>query len=109
MPYLLDTKIVSDLVRKPHGRVVERIHKVGQIQVCTSINLSRPSCVTGQRSKVRRGSLLKSSPCWAHSKSCLLKRQSMQVMARVTLASMLPARRATAVNPLEVLRSEYGT
>jgi tRNA(fMet)-specific endonuclease VapC len=37
MPYLLDTNIVSDLVRRPHGRVVERIRMVGEAEVCTSI------------------------------------------------------------------------
>jgi len=35
--YLLDTNIVSDLVRNPHGRVTQRIRKVGEAQVCTSI------------------------------------------------------------------------
>ena len=37
MRYLLDTSIVSDLVRHPQGRIVERIRKVGEAQVCTSI------------------------------------------------------------------------
>ena len=37
MRYLLDTNIVSDLVRNPQGRVAERIRKVGEAQVCTSI------------------------------------------------------------------------
>ena len=37
MRYLLDTNIVSDLVRNPHGRVTQRIRKVGEAQVCTSI------------------------------------------------------------------------
>jgi tRNA(fMet)-specific endonuclease VapC len=35
--YLLDTNIVSDLVRNPQGRVAERIREVGEAQVCTSI------------------------------------------------------------------------
>jgi len=35
--YLLDTKIVSDLVGNPHGRITQRIRKVGEAQVCTSI------------------------------------------------------------------------
>lgn len=35
--YLLDTNIVSDLVRHPQGRVAERILEVGEAQVCTSI------------------------------------------------------------------------
>src|SRR5579864_2967024 len=37
MRYLLDTNIVSDLVRNPQGKVAERIFKVGETQVCTSI------------------------------------------------------------------------
>ena len=37
MPYLLDTNIVSDLVRNPQGRVTQRIRSVGEAQVCTSI------------------------------------------------------------------------
>jgi tRNA(fMet)-specific endonuclease VapC len=37
MSYLLDTNILSDLVRSPKGRVAQRIRQVGQINVCTSI------------------------------------------------------------------------
>ena len=37
MRYLLDTNIVSDLVRHPQGQVAQRIRKVGEAQVCTSI------------------------------------------------------------------------
>ena len=37
MRYLLDTNIVSDLVRNPQGKIAERIFKVGEAQVCTSI------------------------------------------------------------------------
>lgn len=37
MRYLLDTNIVSDLVRNPQGRVAQRIRKVGEKRVCTSI------------------------------------------------------------------------
>jgi tRNA(fMet)-specific endonuclease VapC len=35
--YLLDTNIISDLVRHPRGRVAERIAEVGPQNVCTSI------------------------------------------------------------------------
>jgi tRNA(fMet)-specific endonuclease VapC len=35
--YLLDTNVLSDLVRQPGGRVVERIKNVGEQNVCTSI------------------------------------------------------------------------
>jgi len=37
MRYLLDTNIVSDIVRNPHGPVARHIGKVGEAQVCTSI------------------------------------------------------------------------
>jgi tRNA(fMet)-specific endonuclease VapC len=37
MRYLLDTNIVSDLVRHPQGRIAGRIRKVGEERVCTSI------------------------------------------------------------------------
>lgn len=35
--YLLDTNIVSDLVRRPQGPVSNRIAKVGEDSICTSI------------------------------------------------------------------------
>jgi tRNA(fMet)-specific endonuclease VapC len=37
MRYLLDTNIVSDLVRNPQGKVAQHIRKVGEAQVFTSI------------------------------------------------------------------------
>ena len=37
MRYLLDTNAVSDLVRNPHGKVAQRIRKVGESIICTSI------------------------------------------------------------------------
>lgn len=37
MKYLLDTNIVSELVRRPQGAVAERIASVGETNVCTSI------------------------------------------------------------------------
>jgi tRNA(fMet)-specific endonuclease VapC len=37
MRYLLDTNIVSDLVRNPQGRVAQHFRKIGEAQVCTSI------------------------------------------------------------------------
>ncbi|WKW49499.1 type II toxin-antitoxin system VapC family toxin [Rhodomicrobium lacus] len=37
MQYLLDTNIVSDIVRNPKGLVRNRIRQVGQTNVCTSI------------------------------------------------------------------------
>jgi tRNA(fMet)-specific endonuclease VapC len=53
MPYLLDTNIVSDLVRNPQGRVAEKIRKVGETQVSTSIIVA---------AELRYGATKKGSP-----------------------------------------------
>jgi tRNA(fMet)-specific endonuclease VapC len=37
MLHLLDTNIVSDLIRNPQGRVAEEIAAVGEAAVCTSV------------------------------------------------------------------------
>jgi tRNA(fMet)-specific endonuclease VapC len=37
MRYLLDTNIVSDLVRNPQGKVATHVRKVGEKNICTSI------------------------------------------------------------------------
>ena len=37
MRFMLDTNIVSDMVRHPQGRVAKRIAEVGETLVCTSI------------------------------------------------------------------------
>lgn len=37
MLYLLDTNIVSDMIRNPQGKVAQHIRRVGEAQVCTSI------------------------------------------------------------------------
>ena len=35
--YLLDTNIISDLIRNPQGRAAKRIAEVGEDKVCTTI------------------------------------------------------------------------
>ena len=35
--YMLDTNIISDLIRNPQGRAAKRIAKVGEHNICTSI------------------------------------------------------------------------
>ena len=35
--YLLDTNVVSELVRNPQGRIADHVRSVGEAQVCTSI------------------------------------------------------------------------
>jgi tRNA(fMet)-specific endonuclease VapC len=37
MRFLLDTNVLSDLVRYPRGRIAARIAEVGEPQICTSI------------------------------------------------------------------------
>jgi tRNA(fMet)-specific endonuclease VapC len=53
MRYLLDTNIVSHLIRNPQGRVAERIQEIGEVQVCTSIFVS---------AELRYGAARKGSP-----------------------------------------------
>ena len=35
--YLLDTNIISDLIRNPQGKAARRIEKIGEDSICTSI------------------------------------------------------------------------
>ncbi|WP_069308499.1 type II toxin-antitoxin system VapC family toxin, partial [Methylobrevis pamukkalensis] len=51
--YLLDTNIISDLVRNPQGPVFRHLQRVGDGNVCTSIIVA---------SKLRYGCLKKGSP-----------------------------------------------
>lgn len=37
MRYLLDTNVISDLIRKPQGRITQKIRKVGEERICTSV------------------------------------------------------------------------
>ena len=53
MRYLLDTNIVSDLVRNPQGQVAQRIRRVGEQWVCTSIIVA---------SELRYGAAKRQSP-----------------------------------------------
>jgi tRNA(fMet)-specific endonuclease VapC len=53
MRYLLDTNIVSDLVRNPQGCVAQRIREVGEAQICTSIIVA---------AELRYGAAKKGSP-----------------------------------------------
>ena len=53
MRYLLDTNIVSDLVRNPQGNVAQKIRRVGEQRVCTSIIVA---------SELRYGAAKRQSP-----------------------------------------------
>ena len=53
MRFLLDTNIVSDLIRNPQGRIAKRIGSVGEEDICTSIIVA---------AEVRYGATKKASP-----------------------------------------------
>jgi tRNA(fMet)-specific endonuclease VapC len=53
MRYLLDTNVVSDLIRNPQGRIVQHIREVGEAQICTSIIVA---------AELRYGATKKGSP-----------------------------------------------
>jgi tRNA(fMet)-specific endonuclease VapC len=53
MRYLLDTNIVSNLVRNPQGRVADRLKAVGEQNICTSIIVA---------AELRYGTAKKASP-----------------------------------------------
>ena len=53
MIYLLDTNIISDLIRNPQGRVTDRIRKVGEEKIGTSIIVA---------AELRFGAARKASP-----------------------------------------------
>jgi tRNA(fMet)-specific endonuclease VapC len=53
MRYLLDTNIVSNLVRNPQGRVADRLKAVGEENICTSIIVA---------AELRYGTTKKASP-----------------------------------------------
>lgn len=40
LQYLLDTKVLSELVRRPHGPIAHKISDVGEDAVCTSVVVS---------------------------------------------------------------------
>jgi tRNA(fMet)-specific endonuclease VapC len=53
MRYLLDTSIVSDLVRNPRGRIADRLKTIGDQNICTSIIVA---------AELRYGTTKKASP-----------------------------------------------
>ena len=53
MLYLLDTNILSDLVRQPQGRIAQHIQQLGDTHVCTSIIVA---------AELRYGAAKKGSP-----------------------------------------------
>jgi tRNA(fMet)-specific endonuclease VapC len=55
--YMLDTNILSDLIRNPQGKAARRIVKVGEDNVCTSIIVAaelRYGCARSGSTRLRR-------------------------------------------------------
>jgi tRNA(fMet)-specific endonuclease VapC len=55
--YLLDTNILSDLIRNPQGKAARRIARVGEGSVCTSIIVAaelRYGCVRSGSAKLHK-------------------------------------------------------
>lgn len=55
--YLLDTNIISDLIRNPQGKAAKRIAKVGENSICTSIIVAaelRYGCVKSGSARLRK-------------------------------------------------------
>lgn len=55
--YLLDTNIISDLIRNPHGKAASRIAKAGEANVFTSIIVAaelRYGCTKSGSARLRR-------------------------------------------------------
>ena len=66
MRYLLDTNVVSDLVRRPQGRVAERVRAVGEADICTRIMVA---------AELRYGAAKKGSPRLIHGSPCFTRPQ----------------------------------
>lgn len=111
MRYLLDTNIVSDLVRNPQGKVADRIRKVGEAQVCTSIIVAA-EIRYGAEKRRRLSSRPSLNWCWTRSKFCLWRPRpisptvsferalSEQVNLSATMIYLLPLRDSPLGIPL---------
>ncbi|MFL5260576.1 MAG: type II toxin-antitoxin system VapC family toxin [Hyphomicrobiales bacterium] len=51
---MLDTNIISDLIRNPQGKVAKRIAKVGEDNICTSIIVAAELRYGSEKSGSRR-------------------------------------------------------
>jgi len=64
MRFMLDTNIVSDLVRHPRGSIAKRIAEVGEARICTSIIVA---------SELRCAAARKASPALAAQLESVLR------------------------------------
>ncbi|HKM71554.1 MAG TPA: PIN domain-containing protein [Stellaceae bacterium] len=79
MRHLLDTNIVSDLVRRPQGLVAQRVRQIGEASVCASIIVADEL----RYGATKRGSARLSAQLDAvgPSRSCRSRRQPTASMA----------------------------
>ena len=70
MRYLLDTNIISDLLRNPAGKVAQHVKRVGESKVCTSIIVA---------AELRYGVAKKGSPRLASALEAILT--ALEVLA----------------------------
>lgn len=57
MRYLLDTNILSDLIRNPQGKAARRVAKVGEADICTSVVVAaelRYGCAKSGSARLRK-------------------------------------------------------
>jgi tRNA(fMet)-specific endonuclease VapC len=52
--YLLDTNIVSDLARNPQGKVMQRIRRIGEANVATSVIVTAELLFGAEKKRSRR-------------------------------------------------------
>lgn len=55
--YLLDTNILSDLIRNPQGKAARRVAKVGEADICTSVIVAaelRYGCAKSGSARLRK-------------------------------------------------------
>ena len=76
MRYLLDTNIISDLLRNPAGKVAQHVKRVGESKVCTSIIVA---------AELRYGVAKKGSPQLASTLEAILT--ALEVLALETPAA----------------------
>ena len=94
--YLLDTNIVSDLVRNPQGRIAEHIRKVGEAQVYTSIIVA---------AELRYGAAKKRSPRLSAQLEAVLGGLDVLPLS----VSMSLASKASAYWPRPIASSQFRT
>lgn len=87
--YLLDTNILSDLVRFPQGAVVQRIAAVGEAAVCTSIIVA---------AELRFGAVKRGSPRLSHQVEVILS--AIEILALDSPADRVYARLRHALEQL---------